>query len=430
MTPLLPSDDLWRDRSYRRLWLSILIGSLGGQVTAMALSLMSAIMLGATPTQLGFLGAFWIAPFVLISLPLGVWLDRVRKLPVYIGGEVVMVVTLASIPLVWSLGQLGMGYLYAVSFVTGCVSVVSGTAAQIVLTQVVPRERLVEAHARNGLATSSAEIAGPGAAGILIRLVGAPFALLANAGFLAVGVWLLRGIHVDEKPVEKRDSHFWHDLKEGVRFVWENRLLRSLALTVGFWQICQGAAMVVQVLFATRMLALNEYQYGLCFSAAGIGTVVASMTGHRLSRLIGPGPCLIVGIAISAIGWLQLAWAPLDARGVVIEPIPVVALLGGTANLEGVRLADGRVVAMEGLFVAPAQRMASPLAEQLGCAFDDGPMGPIIRTDAWKATTVPGVYAAGDAARPMQNATFASADGVLAGIAAHQSLVRDVTLAA
>jgi len=141
--------------------------------------------------------------------------------------------------------------------------------------------------------------------------------LLANAGFLAVGVWLLRGIHVDEKPVEKRDSHFWHDLKEGVRFVWENRLLRSLALTVGFWQICQGAAMVVQVLFATRMLALNEYQYGLCFSAAGIGTVVASMTGHRLSRLIGPGPCLIVGIAISAIGWLQLAWAPLDARGVV-----------------------------------------------------------------------------------------------------------------
>lgn len=312
------------------MWLSILIGSLGGQVTAMALSLMSAIMLGATPTQLGFLGAFWIAPFVLISLPLGVWLDRVRKLPVYIGGEVVMVATLASIPLVWSIGQLGMGYLYGVSFVTGCVSVVSGTAAQIVLTQVVPRERLVEAHARNGLATSSAEIAGPGAAGILIRLVGAPFALLANAVFLAVGVWLLRGIQVDEKPVEKRDSHFWHDLKEGVRFVWENRLLRSLALTVGFWQICQGAAMVVQVLFATRMLALNEYQYGLCFSAAGIGTVVASMTGHRWSRRIGPGPCLIAGISISAIGWLQLAWAPLDARGVASFVAMLLCFSAGT----------------------------------------------------------------------------------------------------
>jgi len=326
----LPSDDLWRDRNYRRLWLAVMIGSFGGQLTAMSLSLMSAIMLGATPTQLGFLGAFWIAPFVLISLPLGVWLDRVRKLPIYIAGELVMIATLAGIPLVWSLGQLGMGYLYGVSFVTGCVSVVSGTAAQIVLTQVVPRERLVEAHARNGLATSSAEIAGPGAAGILIRLVGAPFALLANAAFLMLGVLLLRGIHVDEKPAEKRGSHFWRDLKEGVRFVWETRLLRSLALTVGFWQICQGAAMVVQVLFAIRMLALNEYQYGLCFSAAGIGTVVASMMGHRLSRRIGPGPCLIAGIAISAIGWLQLAWAPLDARGVVSFVAMLLCFSAGT----------------------------------------------------------------------------------------------------
>jgi thioredoxin reductase len=152
------------------------------------------------------------------------------------------------------------------------------------------------------------------------------------------------------------------------------------------------------------------------------------MSAHQAAMIPDWGPTTLFTQGLFAPDDEQRAL--LDARGVVIEPIPVVALLGGTANLEGVRLADGRVVAMEGLFVAPAQRMASPLAEQLGCAFDDGPMGPIIRTDAWKATTVPGVYAAGDAARPMQNATFASADGVLAGVAAHQSLVRDVTLAA
>lgn len=317
MTPLFASDDLWRDRNYRRLWLAILIGSFGGQITSISLSLMSAIMLGATPTQLGFLGAFWIAPFVLFSLPLGVWLDSVRKLPVYIAGEAAMIATLASIPLAWSLGYLGMGYLYGASFVAGCVSVISGTAAQIVLTQVVPRERLVEAHARNGLATSSAEIAGPGVAGVLIRLLGAPFALLSNAVLLMLGVLLLRGIHVDEQAVAKRESHFWSDLKEGVRFVWETRLLRALALTVGFWQICQTSAMVVQVLYATRTLGLSEYHYGLCFSLAGIGTVVASVTGHRLSRRIGPGPCFIAGIAISGTGWLQLALSPADAWGVV-----------------------------------------------------------------------------------------------------------------
>ncbi|MCK9199861.1 MAG: MFS transporter [Gallionella sp.] len=330
MMPLLPSDDLWRDRNYRRLWLSILIGSFGGQLSSMALSLMSAIMLGATPMQLGFLGAFWIAPFIFLSLPLGVWLDRVRKLPVYIAGEIVMVATLASITLAWSLGYLGMSYLYGVSFVTGCISVISGTAAQIVLTQVVPRERLVEAHARNGLATSSAGIAGPGAAGMLIKLIGAPFALLANAMFMMVGVLLLRGIHVDEQPAAKKEVSFWRDLKEGVRFVLETPLLRSLALVVGAWQICQGAAMVVQVLFATRTLLLSEYQYGLCFSAAGIGTILASMTGHRLSRRIGPGPCFIAGIAISSIGWLQLAWAPTDAWGVVSFVAMLLCFSAGT----------------------------------------------------------------------------------------------------
>lgn len=122
--------------------------------------------------------------------------------------------------------------------------------------------------------------------------------------------------------------------------------------------------------------------------------------------------------------------ALLDARGVTIERSPVVALMGDAPDLAAVQLADGRVVPLNALFVAPAQRMASPLAQALGCAFDEGPLGPIIRADAWKATTVPGVFAAGDAARPMQNATLASADGVLAGVGAHQSLIRDALLAA
>lgn len=122
--------------------------------------------------------------------------------------------------------------------------------------------------------------------------------------------------------------------------------------------------------------------------------------------------------------------ALLAARGVTLERQRVVELLGDAPALEAVRLADGRVVTVNALFVAPSTRMASPLAERLGCVFDDGPLGPVIRTDDWQATSVPGLYAAGDAARPMHNATLASADGVMAGVGAHQSLVRDVRLAA
>lgn len=122
--------------------------------------------------------------------------------------------------------------------------------------------------------------------------------------------------------------------------------------------------------------------------------------------------------------------AHLSARGVTIERQPVVELMGDAPALDAVRLADGRVVSISALFVAPSTRMASPLAEQLGCVFNEGPLGPMIRTDDWKATSIPGLYAAGDAARPMHNATLASADGVMAGVGAHQSLIRDVELVA
>jgi len=112
----------------------------------------------------------------------------------------------------------------------------------------------------------------------------------------------------------------------------------------------------------------------------------------------------------------------LAARGVRIEARSLVAALGDGPALTGVRLDDGELVALDALFVAPRTRMASALPEQLGCEFDEGPLGPVIRTDARKETTVPGVYAAGDAARAAHNATWASADGVTAGFAAHQSV--------
>jgi thioredoxin reductase len=106
----------------------------------------------------------------------------------------------------------------------------------------------------------------------------------------------------------------------------------------------------------------------------------------------------------------------------------VEALLGTAPALDGVRLADGEVVAVDALFTGARARMASPLAEQLGCAFDDGPVGPVIRTDARKATSVPGVFAAGDATRANGNATMAVADGMMAGTAAHQSLALPAAL--
>ncbi|MBY4721919.1 MULTISPECIES: NAD(P)/FAD-dependent oxidoreductase [Burkholderia] len=115
--------------------------------------------------------------------------------------------------------------------------------------------------------------------------------------------------------------------------------------------------------------------------------------------------------------------ALLDARGVRIERSPVVEILGDAPRIDALRLADGQVAPIDALFVGARTAMASDLAQQLGCAFDDGPLGPVVRVDAMKQTSVAGVFAAGDASTPMTNATFASASGVMAGVAAHRSLI-------
>src|SRR4051794_6309129 len=145
----LPPADLLRDATYRRLWTSIVISSFGGQVTMLALPLTAAVLLHASPTQMGLLTAMELMPFVLFSLPSGVWLDRVRKLPVYVAGESLLAVVFASVPAAWWMGWLSMHWLYVCGLLIGTVYTVAGSAAQIVLTQVVARERLVEAHAKN-----------------------------------------------------------------------------------------------------------------------------------------------------------------------------------------------------------------------------------------------------------------------------------------
>ena len=312
----LPAGDLLRDATYRRLWTSILISSFGGQVTMLALPLTAAVLLHATPTQMGLLTSMEVLPFVLFSLPSGVWLDRVRKLPIYVVGEVALSLVVASVPFAWWMGWLSMQWLYVVGFVIGSIFTTAGSAAQIVLTQVVARERLVEAHAKNALATSGAEVAGPGLAGALIKLVGAPLALLVDAVLLLVSAAILRGIVVHEERQRRVDAHFWRDLKHGVRFVMRHRLLVALACAVGVWQMCHHAAFVVQILFATRTLGLSEQAVGLSYMGMGAGTVLASVYGNRISRRIGPGPCLVLGFALCGAGWLLLAAAPANAFGV------------------------------------------------------------------------------------------------------------------
>ncbi len=327
----LAPDDLLRDAAYRRLFGSILVGAFGTQMSMLALPLAAAVLLKATPTQMGLLAALEVLPFALFSLPTGVYLDRIRKLPVYVAGETTLALAMASVTLAWWTGWLTMGWLYVVGFVLGMVNTVAGSAAQIVLTQIVPRERLVEAHARNGLANSAADVAGPAAAGALIKMLGAPLTLLGNAVLLAVSALILAGLRLREAPRAAHEA-FWPALRAGLRFVVTHRLLVATAAAVGGWHLCYYAAQVVQILFATRVLGLSEGGVGLAYTMVGVGTVVTSLLGHRISRRLGPGPTMVAGFALCGSGWLLAALAPAGPLGVAMFAL-MLALLGAGAIL-------------------------------------------------------------------------------------------------
>ena len=113
----------------------------------------------------------------------------------------------------------------------------------------------------------------------------------------------------------------------------------------------------------------------------------------------------------------------LQGRGIAIEPSRVAALHGEGAELSTIQLADGRTSAVDALYLGPRTRLNSGIAQQLGCDLFEGRFGSVVRTDDTRATTVPGVYAAGDITRDAHNATWASADGVTAGTAVHRSLI-------
>jgi predicted MFS family arabinose efflux permease len=146
-------------------------------------------------------------------------------------------------------------------------------------------------------------------------VTGAPAALLADAVMLLISASILRGVPVKETP-SKTNSPFWPAMREGVNFVRSHQLLITMATCVGIWQMCNQAAMVVQILFATRQLGLTERGVGLSYVALGMGTVAASAVGYRVVRRVGNGPTLVLGFAVSGVGWLFLAVAPLNAFGV------------------------------------------------------------------------------------------------------------------
>lgn len=171
-----------------------------------------------------------------------------------------------------------------------------------------------------------------------------------------------------------------------------------------------------------RTVVHCPFCHGYEFGGRPLGVLATSPLGAHQAEMLpdwGPTTLFTQGLFVPDPD----VQARLDRRGVTVEATPVAALLGEAPALEAVRLADGRVSPVAALFTAPRTAPNGGLAQALGCALEDGPTGPYVAADARQETSVPGVFAAGDLARAMHNATLASASGVMAGVGAYQSLM-------
>ena len=319
-------DGLWLSASFRRLWLSLTVTSFGAQITNLALPLTAALLLNATPMQMGILVALETLPFALFSLHAGVLLDRVRKLPVIIAADVGRGIALLAIPVAAWFGVLSMEILFADGFLCGMQNVVGGAAYQVLLAQMAGRKRLVEANAKVTLGETSAALIGPGIAGGLIHVLTAPFAIALDAMTFFASALMLRRIRApNDVARDGVNGGVWHEIGEGLKLVWGNRTLWGLAWLAGIWQFLHHMQVAVLILFATRELGLSAGAIGLAFVFGGAGCVLASASAERLSARFGIGPVIVHGLILSAFGW--------QAYGLIGGPPWLAGLLLGMAML-------------------------------------------------------------------------------------------------
>ncbi len=312
---------LWQHPNFLKLWAGETVSVFGSQITLLALPLTAVLVLGASPIQMGILGAVEMAPFLFISLFAGVWVDRWRLRPVMIIADIGRTVFLGSIPTAYALGWLSIEYLYIVALLTGILTVFFDVAYQSYLPVLVDREQLVEGNGKLEISRSVAQITGPGLAGTLVQVASGPVALVLDAMSFALSAFFLGLIKHTEpaKAVTLVKRNIWREIGEGLGVVFGNRYLRSIAACTGTGNFFGNIGAAVFTLYIIRELHLDAFLLGLIFGIGSIGALIGAFMAGWMTRRFGLGWTIIGTSAVFGFGALA---APL-ASG----PVPVVMLI-------------------------------------------------------------------------------------------------------
>jgi len=307
-----PSGALWAHRDFLKLWTGQTISEFGSQVSQLALPWVALVTLNATAFEVASLGTVEFLPFVLFTLPAGVWVDRLRRKTVLIVGDLGRAVLLTSVPLAYLTHHLTLAQLYVVGFLVGIHTVFFDVAYQSYLPEIVDRDALIEGNSKLNVTSSGAQLAGPGAAGGLIALAGAPYAILVDAASFVISggftAWIRARAEEPEQLIERR--HLMVELWEGLRYVLRHRLLFPQAMSTGISNFFSNVLFAIILVYAHRRLGMSSGLIGLAFSLSAIGWMIGAAQADRFRRWLGVGGATILGASLSGPGALIIAFTP------------------------------------------------------------------------------------------------------------------------
>ncbi|GII52812.1 MFS transporter [Planotetraspora thailandica] len=318
---------MWRDTSFRFFLGADAISQFGTQITLVALPLVAVLTLDASPFQIGVLTAAEMAAFLLIGLPAGVWVDRLRRRPILIWSDLLRAAALLSVPIAVALDAMTLPHLYAVALLMGIGAVFFDVAHMSFLPSLVGKDDLLKGNGTLETLRNTAVLSGPALGGWLVHALSAPVALLADAVSYLVSALLLGGVRAEETiaPVAER-RRLREEIGEGVRHVAGHPVLRRIAWVGALTMLSNGIWAVAQPIFLIKTLGVGPGIYGLLLSGGAVGGLIGAVLAPRIADRFGVGRALYGGAAMAA---LVILISPLAAEGWRLALFPLGCLLSG-----------------------------------------------------------------------------------------------------
>jgi len=305
---------LWHQRDFLKFWIGDTVTQLTGQITDLALPTVAILTIEVTAFQLGVINALGFMAFPTLGLFVGVWIDRIRRRRVMILVNLIEVATLATVPVAFLLGILGLYQLYAVSLIMGTCTLFFDVAYQSYLPSLVNKEDVVEGNQKLQTSASAAQVAGPSIASAMMQFFGTALSIASDALGTLVAVLALMSIRKPEPKPEYNSSdgerRFFDEMKEGIKVITSNKLLWTQAGCTGTYNLGTNIFGVAILLYAYRILGISKGVIGIIFSIGAVGFLLGALISSAVIEKVGFGKT----IALAAASGFGLLIAPI-ARG-------------------------------------------------------------------------------------------------------------------